>query len=509
MNHVSNTDPEVLLDRIGDLPALTPIVSSVLSLIRSEDSRAGQIGELIANDAALSTKILKVVNSAFYGLPRKVSTIQHAVVLLGFDTIKSLVVSTSVIEMMLHSSAAISDLKRLWERSLFAAVTARKIARLLEYENPEEAFMAGLMMDVGMLAQLKMNGEAYARIMADELHRGSDIVVDELQQFEVSHEKLGRAMLTRWGLPLQLSLPVLYHHDLAGSDEHPPEVRRLCQITHLARLASRIFYGAGMGIAINDYKKHCARTIEMSPDEVDEFFHTIREEVMDVSRQYGIEVKRLRSYTAILDAATAELTEINETYEQMNRELLQANRKAEALAKKLKQANEQLERMASVDELTELYNRRFFDDFIKREFERCSRYGRPMSCILIDIDHFKQVNDNHGHLQGDSILREVGALLASSTRRSDVAVRYGGEEFVIVLPETSLYSARIAAEKLRRAVDQFEFTHERGKPMHITISLGIACFNGGQTKESPEDLLARADAKLYESKAGGRNRISH
>jgi two-component system, cell cycle response regulator len=500
------TDPQVLIDRIDDLPTLSPVVSGIMRLIDNGDTQAEQIGDLLSTDPALSSRILKVVNSAFYGLPNQVTSIHKAVMMLGFDTVHSLVMSASVVDVMWHAGNTLVDLRLIWERSLFAAVTARKIAHVLDSRNQDECFMAALLMDIGMLAQLKLHGEPYARVIQDELERGQDIVLGEVQDFVVSHERLGQCLLQRWDIPDLLSRPVLYHHDLAGSEHETDEIRAICEITHLARLASNIFYSPNKGAALQDYKDAANRLIAMNPGVVDRFFRSIREEVLEVAEQYGLEIRGLKSYTEILDDANQELAQLNKTYEQLNRELREAQKKAEQLAHSLKQANEKLQRIASVDELTGLYNRRYFEDFFSREFNRCQRYKRPMSCIMLDIDHFKRVNDTYGHQQGDVILKELGERLMTLLRNSDVAVRYGGEEFVVLLPETALYAARITAEKIRRGVASEPFSYKPNQGLPITISLGIAAFDGTHGADTHQELLKQADTMLYKAKEGGRNR---
>jgi two-component system cell cycle response regulator len=477
-----------------------------MQLMEGGSTQADQIGDLLSADPVLSSRILKVVNSAFYGLPHQVTSIHKAVVMLGFDTVQTLVLSASVVDVMVHAGEAMRDLRVIWERSLFSAVTARKIAQLRKTRHLEESFMAALLMDIGMLAQLKLHGDDYAKVIREEVEKGQDIVLHEVTDFEISHERLGQCLLERWDIPDLLSRPVLYHHDLGGSEKEPEDIRAICEITHLARQAAGIFYSPNKGVAIQDFRVEAARIIDMNAAEVDRFFRAIRDEVMDVAQQYGLEVRGLKSYTEILDLANQELTQLNKTYEQLNRELLAAQKKAEQLAHGLKQANEKLQRMASIDELTGLYNRHYFEDFFAREFSRCRRYKRPMSCIIMDIDHFKKVNDTYGHLQGDSILRELGERLQNLLRGSDVAVRYGGEEFVVLLPETGLYAARIAAEKIRRAIAVDPFRYKPNQGLDITISLGIAGFDGTRGADSPQDLLKQADTLLYKAKESGRNR---
>lgn len=506
MTELKATDPQILLDRIDDLPALSPVVNKVLTLINDGESNSRQVADFIQNDASLTSRILKVVNSAFYGFNQKITTVNQAVVLLGMQTVRSIILSASIIDMLKNADTML-DLKRLWERSLFSAVAGRKMARKIEHPNPEETFIACLLMDVGMLAQLHLHNGTYQTIMAGELHQGEDIVVAESRAFEFSHEKLGEAMLQKWGLPEVFWIPVRYHHDLSGCESEAEEIGLLCQLVFLARLAGRIFFSPKGGMAIRDFKMVSKNLLEMSPDHVDEFFRSIKEEALEAAHQYGFGITTLRSYTEILDEANQELTELNTTYERMNRELQKAKQEAEDLSRKLREANEILQQMARVDNLTGLYNRRYHDEYLEREFERSRRYRRHLSYALIDIDHFKSVNDTYGHQQGDAILKEIGQKLTSLIRSSDMAFRYGGEEIVVIMPETDLEGAMSVGERIRLDIERHEFTYMPDKPIHITVSIGIASKDPKGSFESPNDLVETADQCLYRAKHGGRNRI--
>lgn len=160
--------------------------------------------------------------------------------------------------------------------------------------------------------------------------------------------------------------------------------------------------------------------------------------------------------------------------------------------------------LSITDGLTSLYNKRYFLDYFEREFARAKRYNHKLSLIIADVDHFKSVNDTHGHLQGDSILKEVGLILKKNVRKADFPARYGGEEFVIVTPNTDLNGAGILSEKIREIVGSHDFEGKKD-PMKITISLGVASMNGGTADKL--GLIKFADEALYEAKNKGRNRV--
>jgi diguanylate cyclase (GGDEF)-like protein len=160
----------------------------------------------------------------------------------------------------------------------------------------------------------------------------------------------------------------------------------------------------------------------------------------------------------------------------------------------------QLEQLASTDQLTGTTNRRKFDDTIAEELRRAERYAQPLSLLLFDIDHFKKVNDEHGHKVGDSVLVETTALVLQMLRSSDCLARWGGEEFVVLAPGIGPAGAATLAERIRAGVAAHVFP-SAGR---VTISTGVAESRPG---DSPDGLLARADAAMYAAKAGGRNRV--
>jgi diguanylate cyclase (GGDEF)-like protein len=170
-----------------------------------------------------------------------------------------------------------------------------------------------------------------------------------------------------------------------------------------------------------------------------------------------------------------------------------------------KRMESQLRHMATIDELTGCINRRAFFSAAEQELERANRYGSPVSVLMIDIDHFKQVNDRFGHAAGDRALKATTAAIHANLREIDSFGRLGGEEFAALLPETTLAGAMLVAERLRQAVAATEVELEETSPLRLTVSLGVAERMTGET--AIDQLLARADTALYRAKAAGRNRV--
>ena len=182
-----------------------------------------------------------------------------------------------------------------------------------------------------------------------------------------------------------------------------------------------------------------------------------------------------------------------------------AIRRAQAL-ETTRADNRRLEALATTDPLTRVLNRRALIDRLSAEVDRARRYSSGLTMLLLDVDYFKQINDTAGHLAGDSVLRQLGALLEDAMRKVDVVARYGGEEFVAILPETSAEGGVAFAERLRERIEGQEFTVNNGLTVHLTVSIGIATFPSARV-ESTEDLFARADEALYRAKSAGRNQV--
>jgi len=188
-----------------------------------------------------------------------------------------------------------------------------------------------------------------------------------------------------------------------------------------------------------------------------------------------------------------------------------ASLRTKALQDELRAKNKQLEEllykveyMAITDSLTGLYNRRRFHDILSSEFERAKRYATPFALIMVDIDHFKRINDNYGHQAGDTILKEVTSIILKNTRETDTAARYGGEEFMVIMPNTNKKDAKNLAERVRSSIEKNNFSDINDQK--ITVSIGITGMPDPDITK--EDVLIRcADFGLYRAKNTGRNKV--
>jgi diguanylate cyclase (GGDEF)-like protein len=170
------------------------------------------------------------------------------------------------------------------------------------------------------------------------------------------------------------------------------------------------------------------------------------------------------------------------------------------------QADARNRRLALQDDLTGLNNRRFIFEVLGQQLALAERHGWPMALLIVDVDHFKRVNDTHGHLIGDQVLRELAACIRSRLRAQDIAGRWGGEEFIVLLPDTDATGATVLAEDLRVAVQQLRCLDPQGRPLPLTVSIGLHA-QPQPTSRQRDELLAAADQAMYQAKRLGRNRV--
>lgn len=214
----------------------------------------------------------------------------------------------------------------------------------------------------------------------------------------------------------------------------------------------------------------------------------------------------IQDVTSLTEAIENHRAALKRAMEEME-ERKRAQAELETFSEELKRLNRALEERSIRDGLTGLYNHRHFYEVLNRDFQLALRNDTDLACILLDLDHFKEVNDTHGHPCGDAVLREVAAVIRRKVRKTDVVARYGGEEFAVILPLCHQSTALEVADRIREAVEEADLeTESDGQPRHITVSVGIC--TGPENAADHEELVRRADDAMYASKRDGRNKCT-
>ncbi len=263
------------VEKITSLPTLPGSVTRITHMLDNPETTAAEVGKEIAKDQVLSAKVLKLVNSGFYGFSQPISTIPHAMVLLGFNVVKTLVLSTSVLDMMSQSMSG------LWQHSLACARTCGIIARQVDMEDPEEISVTGLLHDLGKVVMEQHVKEAFDEVARLVEERNMLFYKAEEEVLEMTHANVGGWLLDKWQLPGQLVEPIMYHHDFHPSRTHANRTA----VIHLADILVRAEgFGSGGDRRIPVLSEEAMEVLEFKVDDLQEIMDAMVDEMRDVIR---------------------------------------------------------------------------------------------------------------------------------------------------------------------------------------------------------------------------------
>jgi diguanylate cyclase (GGDEF)-like protein len=481
---------EAILEGMGDLPTLPGIAMKILEVVKKDESNLQEIGEVLSMDPPLSAKVLQMINSPFYGLPREITSVPHAVNLLGIDTVKNLALSFTLVRSFQAEKQNGFDYEAFWKNSLTSAVFTKLVAKKILPAAAEEAFFLGLIHNIGILALFQCMPDQYNLVLREKERNLTSHIEAENQILGLDHAEVSAYLVEAWGLPDSFSVPIRHHHLPEDYNRENQEFAVLAQILHLSSIFVDFLNLPDKTVLLGLYESYARQYAileEMPPEEITE---QIEAQTRNVFPLFEIKMQAEMNYLEMMELARKEL--INLSTDFLKRSLEQ------------KRLIESLRKQATYDGLTGLLNYQKFHEFLDNEYYRASRYHLPLSLILADIDDFKIVNDTYGHLAGDEVLKAIATSLNDCFRESDRIVRYGGEEFAVILPETPFEGGMIAAERLRRCVEGLSIAYE-GADLCVTLSVGVASLTdqGGMDKM---DLIKGADMALYQAKKTGKNR---
>ncbi len=490
-----------------DLPTLPTVASKIITLTAREDTTLSDIANLVTIDTALSAKILKVSNSAFYSFAQQISSINQAVSILGINAVRSLVLSFSFLTMKAGKKKGRFDFEQFWKNSLAAAVASKLILERVKGTDTEEIFICGLLQNLGELILARTFPDKYDAMLDKISKEKIEISKAQEETFGTTHSVIGYEVAKNWGFPEVLCLPILHHHDPLSYKGDNQKIDITCKASYLSDILISILYSCKPQEFHKRFRREARSLLGISNHDVEHILNDVHVQVDQAGEYFGLRIKNTKSVQEILQEANIRLSLINLDFDQMNKELIQTKIELENVAKELQKKNKLLADLANIDGLTEIYNHRYFQNSLDNEIGRAVRNETEISLLLIDIDFFKKFNDTYGHQAGDFILKEFSSVLKNEIRKYDTLARYGGEEFTIILPDTSSTEALTVAEKLRTAVDENVF-NDSHTDYHVTASFGVSTARPVTDDTfSKGKLISEADSALYDAKETGRNKV--
>lgn len=485
-----------VLDRVlgsTRLPTLPAVALRVIELSSRPDVALRDVADTIQNDQALAARVLKTVNSSYYGLSKRCSTISQAMVALGLKTVKTIALGFSLIHAIGGEEDDGFDYIAYWKRCLLGATGASAAADAADID-PEEAFLAGLLQDVGALALHRALGEDYARVAsaASEDHRL--LAAAESGAFGVDHGEVGARLTDSWRLPDSLVEPIRYHE---RPDEAPEPYARAARCVALGAMASEVLSNPLDASRLAHFRERAQAWLGLDQQGADTLLATIEREARVQASLFRIEVGDLPDASELISRAQERLADL----------ALDAQLQADRLTVQ----NQSLQRQSATDPLTGVSNKRAFQTRAAEAFGQARTRGESLAVLFLDIDFFKQVNDTLGHLAGDVVLKETARRLRQTVGARGELFRFGGEEFAALLPNVSLKKAEAVAEMLRvivssQPVDLSDARSEK-PAVRVTVSVGVAALDDESRDAfvNIEQLINAADQGVYAAKKGGRD----
>lgn len=494
-----------------DLPTLPTVAVKLLELSKNVESGIADFVGVLRTDPAISARLIKTANSSYFGFATRVSSVEAAVPLLGTTMVTSLALSFSLVPE--SDGASTKDhFRRFWSRSLLQAVTVEHLARKHRWGHVGEYFLAGLLCDLGILAQMRTIPFAYVEVLQRAHVQRRPLLDVEREQLGFDHIEVGSQLMMTWKMPEPLVDAVKYHHATQQ------EMQQLQSLPHL-----QIVRATRFAACVGDYFEQEARAetseqlqsfaqawYQLDDSDLQALLEDVRNRTDDAAKLLSVDTKDLPVAAELLARANAQLAEIA-VREHVAKVLVAAQTTAlEQQNKDLRERANRLKLDAAIDGLTGVANRRAFDENYEEVLSASLNRGRPAGVIFADVDNFKRLNDTHGHPFGDSVLQRVAGILKEATRESDFIARYGGEEFVLVLANCTEHAIQTVAERVRSNVEQEPFEHD-GKQVQVTISVGGSIVSPERAGFADTSALARrmlkdADTAMYYCKHHGRNR---
>tara|TARA_R110002073_G_scaffold81204_1_gene195069 strand:+ start:428 stop:1921 length:1494 start_codon:yes stop_codon:yes gene_type:complete len=465
------------------LPSLPAVALKIIDLANDPDADINKACQYISLDPALAAKILKTANSPLYKSRRSASNIRQAVSILGTHAVTVIALSFSLATSLMKQTGqyhAAFDNNAFWRRSIASALACRALGEKLGLKSPDDLFLAGLLQDIGILIFSTMMPEEYEPVFTSTSDH--DLLLRaERKTFGAGHDELGHALLKKWHLPDYISMACLTSHSQPTPKEIEPSLFACVAASgHIADY----FLNPGETGKITAATQSAQSWLGFDSVVLMDVIDIMATGLISIEDIFEISIHNPKELSGILSEA---------------KELLQI----QSLSKV-----KELEEKSQHDGLTGARNRGYFDETLKREFYLSLQHALPLTVAMIDLDHFKKVNDTYGHPVGDALLITTVRTILSQIRQDDTLSRYGGEEFALILPGSTLLSTRKLLLRLKDSIAAISHKLEDGRTVNVTVSIGFATtMDSTANFEKPDDLIKAADLALYAAKHAGRNQI--
>lgn len=477
-----------------NLPSLPAIAVQVIELTGDPNVSLDELASLIQSDQAMSARILRTVNSSFYGLRERCATIRKALILLGLSPVKSLVLGFSLVNSIEMEKEARLDYVSYWRRGLYTAAAAKAVADAARLRCADECFLSGLLQDIGMIALYRTLGDQYVSIMGATGGDHRKLVKQELVTLEVQHPDIGATLAQRWRLPEELTIPIKYHERPTAAPQEHHEIVRAVAVGNMAHDALTDREPAP---ALRRFYDRCESWFGLTRSQAEEAFRRFADSTEELSDLFNLDTGRRADPEAILERADSSLIKL-------------ATEEPRPSA-----GVDQLDHLLVGDEmndpLTGLLGAKGFEAALTSTFSALRDTNEPLSLMQVVIDGLKSVQDNAGVLAGDAVLiRAVAYLQKHFEPIGGIVCRVGTSIISVILPRVQDRHATGVAEQFRVQFDAGvrDLLRKHAIPSDsVRLSIGVATASPGGPLSSNEKLVGAATRAVQAARTEGGGRI--
>jgi diguanylate cyclase (GGDEF)-like protein len=485
------------LTACNNLPSLPAIVIKIMDASQDPDIGIADVANILKVDPALSAKLLKVANSPMYARQREISNLRDALSLLGLDSSLTIALSFSLVSSLQSSTNATHIYDAFWRRSILSASIARELGIALKRSNVEDFFLTSLLQDIGILAVDSIEPDA----LTENCNRNHQSrITCEQKKWGVDHSDIGAWLLQLWHFPERIYNAVLHSHVTCNI---PPKSNSILfiQCINLSNRLCDIWLEDDREPHLKDTFNSLNQLFDFDQASFNQLINKVDALLPEMSRLFEVTLLDNKDREDVLNDAQQILMEnsIN---------IIKKNVECQNQIRTLTEQAKNCEDASNKDHLTDVYNRKRIEDLLNEEFFKSKAQKMPLSLAFIDIDDFKPINDTFGHLAGDKVLREIAAFFAHNIRKHDIIARYGGDEFLLMLPNTNADEATQLLNRISQELQALPGTEFDNNILKVSTSIGMATHMEKVNYGSPKDLINSADKALYSSKKSGKNKIT-
>lgn len=470
------------------LPTLPAAAAKVVETINNDDYGLSDLATIVENDAAISAKLIAIANAAAYRRGAGSDNVQHAVSRLGVRATVMTTLSFSLADTFNASSSEDQtgiDAEWLGRRSIVSAAIARQLATALELPSVETGFLAALVQDIGVLAINEVQPDVYSSMTGAD---HETLIEVERTRLGVDHSAIGVWLLEHWAFPDIVVDLVRHSHDLASLTQGSDIDQLTWCVAGSGVLADALVDRDEMriGRTLNLLKGVCGEKADGLEDDIGRAI---------AETEHLFETDLIIEPLALMTTSKALLFEyvMGVDLSAPDDRIVQLERRVAVL-----------EKDGRLDTLTGVHNRAYFERELERAFDHAQETQQSISLMFIDADHFKHINDTHGHLAGDEVLKWLATSLKRLVRGTDMVSRFGGEEFVVLLPTMNETDAKRFGERICDTLRNDSVYFENTK-IPVTVSIGIACSEPSRPVLNARELVFAADQAMYFAKQSGRD----